>query len=164
MWHGNAWAIQQAGFVCLLLQRHFLDNHMLRVCPSVKFSVTFYYIMSRHLSWHWKSGMPHREGETLGSGLRMHLFLPHPSWVLGEQCADMLWGRQEGSVHFGVNAVLGETVAKVVWNDNLKTQTTPLLILCTHWKSLFISTLSWGRNFFQLVQFHCKLIKNRLDA
>lgn len=37
-----------------------------------------------------------------------------PTPGFGEQCADMLWGRQEGSVHFRVNAVLGRTVAKLV--------------------------------------------------
>lgn len=46
----------------------------------------------------------------------------------------------------------------------IKKPKTHLLILCTCWKSIFISTLSSGRNLFQLAQFHCKLKKNRLDA
>lgn len=66
---------------------------------------------------------------------------------------------------FGVNAVLGGTMEKLPETViKKKPQTTPLLILCTCWKSLFISTLRSGRNLFQLAQFHCKLKKNRLDA
>lgn len=147
--------------MCLVVHSPFLDNYTLRVCPSVKFSVTSYYIISRH----FKSEIPHREGETQGSGLRLSCPCPtHPEFC-GDSLQMCLWGRQEGSMDFGVNAVLGGTMEKLPETVIKKTPKQLLCSYCAHaGKGLFISTLRSGRNLFQLAQFHCKLKKNRLDA
>lgn len=128
MWYGNACPIQQGGFVCLVVHSPFLDNYTLRVCPSVKFSVTSYYIISRH----FKSEIHHREGETQGSGLRLSCPCPtHPEFC-GDSLQMCLWGRQEGSMDFGVNAVLGGTMEKLPETVIKKNPKQLLCSYCAH--------------------------------